>query len=70
MDPKCSTDKSVIVLDPFHHSHCTKIQSFVCFFFYFALFSLFFIYIMCFLTFNLSLFQSIGVAGVCVLCLS
>ena len=49
------------------------LHSFVGFFIYFTLFSLFmylFILCLCFLTFFLSLFQSIGVAGVCMLCLS
>ena len=50
------------------------LQSFVCFFY--ALFYLVYLFIylftlcLCFLNFVLSLFQSIGVAGVCMLCLS
>ena len=38
MDPKCSTDKSVIVFDPFHHSRRTAV--FCLFFLRFILFSL------------------------------
>ena len=47
MDPKCSTNQSVVVLDPFHRS--VYILSFVCFFFFYvcsrSLFIYLFIYI-------------------------
>ena len=43
MDPKCSTDKYVIVLDPFHHSRCTTV--FCLFFYFFSLFVYLFIYL-------------------------
>ena len=50
------------------------LQSFVCFFYALLYLVYLFIYLftlcLCFLNFVLSLFQSIGVAGVCMLCLS
>ena len=77
MDPKCSTNQSVIVLDPFHHS--VYVLPFVCFFI--LLLRVFtqsiylrtrylFVLVLYFLSIILSLFQSIGVASVCMLCLS
>ena len=73
MVPKCSTDRSVIVLDPFRHSRCTTV---FCFHIYILLdwvylfVLLYLVLCLFFLTFNLSLFQSVGVAGVYILCLS
>ena len=72
MDPKCSANQSVIVLDPFHHSVYCRLFA-PCFLktifrlFIYIYLSIYIIFVFLVLNF---VSQSVGVAGVSMLCLS